>query len=274
MIGLVLPGGGALCSWQAGCLEGLIQNGFKFDKILGISGGALTGASYFAGRLFEDMHFWRDADSIRALQFAPRFNPFSLFKGEPVWALVDHTRDEEKTQANAICDLTVVSLRSKDKTTVYSRFSPNNRSDWNGNLTAQLVASASIPRIYPRVMIDGDAYQDGGCIGRVPLNFDVLGDCSEIFILQPVLPEEGRKQWNPLTRYDQRGRNSTLKQMKQGVQSLQQLSRPPRITTLNPSKKLNFRMLDFTTRRCGPAVALGVSDGDKFARDWKGARAA
>lgn len=49
-IGLVLEGGGMRGAYTAGVLSWMIENGYKFDVVIGISSGALYGAMYALGK--------------------------------------------------------------------------------------------------------------------------------------------------------------------------------------------------------------------------------
>lgn len=264
-LGLVLPGGGALCAWQGGCLEALVAAGIHFDHVLGISGGALNGGAYFANRLLDEMHHWRDADGIRALQFSPRLRPWSLFAIQPVWDLVKYALDEERVRRESICDLTVLTLREEGCQTVYSRFTPKGERGWDGPLADRLVASCAIPGIYPPVSIGSKLYRDGGVPGSAPIRFDALTRCREIFVIHPIRPDEGgRKHWGPWARREQVIREVALTELWEGLDSLRGLPEPPRITQLYPSRVLDFSMLGFRTKNCLPAVELGISDGKAF----------
>jgi len=86
-LGLILSGGGSLGAWQAGCLAALIRGGLVFDKVLGFSAEALTGAAYFLGADRDLLGRWRDAGRSRILLLSPRLRPwFSLCSGAPTAA--------------------------------------------------------------------------------------------------------------------------------------------------------------------------------------------
>jgi len=243
----------------------LVRGGLDFQKVLGFSGGALNGAAYFAGCLLEQMHHWRDATSIRTYRIGPRLRPLSLFSNAAIWDLVDYTRDEALVKSRAVCDLTVLSWREGDRSTIYSSFTPKGVRGWDGPLGSRLVASASIPIIFPPVAIDGERFRDGGVAGEEPISFEALADCKEVIVIHPVRPEEVGREHHTLWRgYEQRGRDIGLKQLEIGLSSLERLPEPPRIHRIFPSKILDFSMLSFLTRYCTPAVEQGVADGRSF----------
>lgn len=267
-MGLALAGGGALGSWQAGVLEALTSGGLSFDKVLGFSAGALSGAAYFLGCQEELLSRWRAIDSHRILRFSPRLSPLSLFSGGPIWESVRHAFDEESAKRAGRCDFLVVSLR-EDGLPVYSRFSPGGLRGWDGPLDARLVASCAIPIIFPPVRIQEASgpqlYRDGGIPGREPLSFAGLAGCRDLIVVEMVRPEEpGPSAWGPIARREQKARVSVREQMNRGVLSLASLSQPPRVFRLFPSKILDFTMLSFRERHCGPALELGLADGYGF----------
>lgn len=267
-LGLALAGGGALGSWQAGVLSALTEGGLSFDKVLGFSAGALTGAAYFLGREEELLSRWRAIDSHRILRFSPRLSPLSLFSGESVWEAVRHASDEESAKRAGRCDFLVVSLRD-DGLPVYSRFSPGGARGWDGPLDARLVASCAIPVIFPPVRIEEAAgprlYRDGGIPGREPLSFADFAGCRDLVVVEMVRPEEpGPSAWGPIARREQKARVSVREHMNRGVLSLAGLPEPPRVFRLSPSKVLDFTMLCFRERHCGPALELGLADGRGF----------
>lgn len=263
-LGLVLPGGGALCAWQGGVLETLSKT-LRFDKVVGISAGALNGGAYFTGRLPEEMRHWRDADHIRALRFRPRLFPPSFSSNDATWELVEYASDDERARREAICDLTVLTLRDRDRRTVYSRFTPRGERGWDGPLADRLVASCAIPLVYPRVRVGREWYRDGGTSGVDGAHFLDLAGCATVVVIRPVRPDErGRRHWGPLARAEQKVREACLNEVDEGVRSLRALPKPPRVLEIVPSKSLDFSMIGFNTRNCLPAVELGEKDALAF----------
>lgn len=97
-LGLALAGGGAHGAWQAGTLR-FLSEGLNFDKVIGFSAGAMSGASYALGLQDVLEEKWRHVHKERVLRFAPKLKPFSLCSGGPVWESVRHTADESRRSA-------------------------------------------------------------------------------------------------------------------------------------------------------------------------------
>lgn len=260
-----MAGGGALGAWQAGCLETLTKYGHKFDKVLGFSAGALTGAGYFMGRIPELITRWMNIDAQRILRFSPRLNPLSLFSSDGLRDPLESALDDARVRADAVCELTVLSLRIDDGVSEYSRFTPEGGGAWDGPLAERLVASCSIPTIFPPVRINGKTYIDGGIPGREWFRCDAVADCRDVIVVEMVRPEEmGQEYWNPVSIYEQKGRDLVRKQIDSGVASLENAPNPPRIYRLYPSRVLDFSMLSFQARYCVPALEQGRKDAAAF----------
>jgi len=262
-LGLVLTGGGALGSWQAGCLQGLLDGGLRPDRVLGYSSGALAGAGGFLGVMPELVRRWRRIDEGRILRFSPKFSPFSLFSGASLFESASAARDETAARRSASFDFTVVTVDLGRDEPAYHRFSPSG--EWDGPLEHRLVASASIPVIFPPVEIGGCVFSDGGIPCGKPLSYASLEGCREVIVIEMVRPEErGRRYWNPLRRYEQQGREAALDQAERGIASLRALPDPPRVHRLRPSRILEFSMLDFKSAYCSLALDGGIADARRF----------
>lgn len=268
-LGVVLAGGGALGAWQAGFLGVLTRRGLGFEKILGFSVGALTGAGYFLRKQSELIERWRDVDRHGVLRLRPRLRPFSLFSGEPVWAATRYAVEEAAVREEAPCELIVMCLRSDDGVTRYFRFAPRPNGGRSAALQSCLVASCAIPWVFPPVLIREDGlfgrFVDGGVPGREWMRLDALADCKDIIVAEMVRPEEtGRHRWSLLGRYDQRAREICREQVNRGIESLRRFLPPPRIFRVFPSRRLGYSMLAFRSRHCGPALSQGMADAEVF----------
>lgn len=270
-LGLFLSGGGALGSWQAGFLACLVKAGLEFDRILGFSAGALSGAGYCLRRMDELEQRWKNSDDNNILRFGPRLQPPTLFSDAGVWAAVVNAGDQAAARAAARCELFVVSYRVEEQARVYSRFTPQGARGWDGPLDARLVASCAIPMIFPPQRIsEGEktfTYVDGGVRGREPMRCDLLEGCKDVIAVEMIRAEEiGRRRWNPIAQRDQRGREVLRAHMDAGIESLRRLPEPPRVFRAAPSRVLDFSMLAFKSKTCAPALDLGVRDGESFLR--------
>ena len=156
-VALALGGGGARGFAHIGVLQVLEEAGIRVAEIAGTSAGALYAAGYAWGLT--------PADILELARRAPRRRIFRPRPGGG--AIVGH-----RTLATWLADifgaaqieeclipLTVVATRARDGRPVFLR---------RGPLVPAIVASATIPLVFPPVEIDGEYLVDGGVTLPVP----------------------------------------------------------------------------------------------------------
>lgn len=261
-LGLALAGGGAFGSWQTAAVRELAKQGLVFDAVLGISAGAITAASYALDRMDEALERWADIENARLLRLRPRLQPLALCSPEPLndW-IARHVQEQTAREATR-CRLVVVSACLRERRTIYAVFDPKS-GQWDGELGRHLVASCSIPTIFPPV---DTAYQgrmlrlvDGGVVaGNDPFSFAELAHCKDVIVVE--MPSQGT--W--LAKLN-RGRKRGHHQMNEGIASLKALPEPPRIFHLTPSRSLGFEPLSFRAANIMRGFDLGLCDAAGFA---------
>ena len=186
---LILQGGAALGAYEAGVLQALLESGRRLEIVTGCSIGALMAAIVVGSRgdpveTLRDM--WRRF-SMPVNPFLPnvlarsvplpgarnfyRPNPLwfalpalatHMYEGAPLEAALKEWVDFDKLNASPT-EVIVTAVELKSGRLV--EFS-NHR----GGLAAKhLVASASLPPVFPATSIDGGEYWDGGLIANTPL---------------------------------------------------------------------------------------------------------
>ncbi len=178
---LVLGGGGVKGAFQIGTIKHLIEQGIKWDLIVGVSVGALTG-SYLSmfnkHEIIEGVNqledFWRKQiknDNIYKprgpgfWKYAIAFFKKSVNSTEPLKKLIQENWDIDKlVKSDVDFMLGATSLLSGQYLNV-NKYDPN--------ITNWIMASSAFPILFPSVIIDGDEYIDGGLRNNVPIN-DVL----------------------------------------------------------------------------------------------------
>lgn len=204
---LVLQGGGALGSYQAGAVEILDQQGYHPDWVAGISIGAINGAiiagnppeigvkrlrefwtritsntAYLSPLQFNTAHtvFNNISAAATALTgapgfFKPRFPPASfLMPGAQGSASFYDTSELRET----LLDLVDFDLLNSGST----RLSIGAVNVATGNMTwfdstrdtirpEHIMASGALPPGFPAVEIDGAFYWDGGLVSNTPLKY-------------------------------------------------------------------------------------------------------
>lgn len=266
-MGLVLAGGGAFGSWQIAAVHALAQSGMVFDTVLGVSAGALTGASYFMGRLDEALERWRSIENQRMLRLAPRLFPLTLCSGKPLADFIGAHVDDESAKKAARCRLIVVSTCLKAGRPIYATFAPGGKR-WDGTLSQHLIASCAIPTVFPPVVT---AYRgetmtlvDGGVPAKEPMNFAELAHCKDVIIVEMLsLAEKALRRRGLLQRLNE-GRKRGRNLMNEGIDSLKTLKKPPRLFHLHPSKSLDFEMLSFKSAHILASIDRGIADALAF----------
>ncbi len=207
---LVLQGGGALGAYQAGAYEVLHREGVEPDWIAGISIGAIN-AAIIAGNAPQDRihhlrEFWNEISTTVPGQAMARhhevadFN-FRQFSG--LWSLVAGVKGffrpwfllpwfnkpgtPEATSFYDTAPLRETLLRHVDFDRINNgaiRLSLGAVHIKSGNFTyfdthdkgrvigpEHVMASAALPPGFPAVVIDGEAYWDGGLVSNTPLSY-------------------------------------------------------------------------------------------------------
>lgn len=199
---LVLQGGGALGSYQAGVYQALHEAGIEPDWIIGTSIGAIN-ASLIAGNAPDDRlarlrAFWKRMEQIPAWNFRtafPDFNeklsywstitsgipgffrPNALAHAGDTYPLgADHagyysTAPLEKTLLDLV-DFGLVN-RCTPRLTVGAAHVRSSQMRYfdsrDGELTVKhVMASGALPPAFPAVRIDGELYWDGGILSNTP----------------------------------------------------------------------------------------------------------
>lgn len=260
-LGLVLAGGGSFGCWQTAAVVELVRQGVVFDAALGVSAGALTATAYCLDRLDETLERWRGAERMRLLRLKPRLKPLTLCSADALWDWVGRNVPDEASRRRARCRLVVVSSCPTEKRSVYAVFD-RAAGRWDGPLGRHLVASCSIPTIFPPVEAP---YQgrtltlvDGGVPGAEPFSFSELAHCKDVIVAQ--MPGLRKSVLQRLNEGRKRGRN----QMSEGMASLRALPEPPRIFELVPSQPLGFEPLSFRAEHIARGLALGAADAGRF----------
>ena len=219
---------------------------------------------------------WREIDG-GIMRFSPRLWPPSIFSERPIWQDVAFALDDERAKERARCRFIVASARVKRDKLVYGVFTPGGIEGWDAPLAAHLVASCSIPLVFPRQRLvhRGEAVVliDGGIPCEEPMSFNALGSCRDVLVLEMVRPEEmGVAARGFFKSFDQKGRETVRRVIDAGVSSLLGQAQPPRVFRLPPSRVLDFTMLDFSAGKLQEGLRRGEADARAFMsrpEDWR-----
>ncbi|WP_405015832.1 patatin-like phospholipase family protein [Kitasatospora sp. NBC_00070] len=182
----VLGGGGGLGGFQAGMLRALFERGIKPDLIVGTSIGSLQGAIVAANPTLSSCiqldEFWEDFVTMRVMR--PRLRGFlsnarhvraGLTTNDPVVGLITRhfgagTRFED-LQVPFQCAATSI----EDACVRYFE---------RGPLQPALLASTTVPGLWPPVRIEGRHYLDGGLVDSLPVGRATSLGATTVYVLQ------------------------------------------------------------------------------------------
>jgi predicted acylesterase/phospholipase RssA len=215
---LVLGGGGARGIYQVGVLKALIEHGYRWDTIAGVSVGSIN-AFFLSHYKKEDQlqaiqdleRLWKieikDAkaiyknwSSIKLINYIIGFKKNGVFNTDPLRKLLHKHYDAQKLlTSNVNLILGAFSMTTGNYVSVVG----NNVS----NIVEWVMASSSFPFAFPPVELHGDLYTDGGIKDYVPV-IDVLNFCNpksiDIILTKPSnedVPYKKPEQINNMIRF-------------------------------------------------------------------------
>ena len=195
---LALSGGGSFGAFGAGALVGLSHSGSRpeFTVVTGISTGALIAPYAFLGPAWDarlrDVYTSGAADRLLQSRGLGVLFGSSLYSGKPLQQLVDAYASDEMIQAIAreagkgrLLLVATTDVASGDRVVwdlgaIARNGGPNARMLF----CEVLVASASVPGMFPPVMIGDEAHVDGSATGPffVPTEF-VRADHPAVYVI-------------------------------------------------------------------------------------------
>lgn len=190
-IALVLSGGGAKGAFQAGVLKKLDEQGYSYDVVAGVSVGALNGSMVAAGKLQELIDIWMEVrredvyEKNGLAKLAWQFIRWKIGIGQPPqsWYRTDALA-KLISEALASTDLQIpLKIGRVDLKTGHYK---SQVSDHDVSLFhKEVLASGSIPVVFPPVEIGNALAVDGGIKNITPLG-DVLSEDPDQVIIVPT----------------------------------------------------------------------------------------
>ena len=182
----ILSGGGALGAVQVGMLRALVEGGIRPDLVLGCSVGSINGAAFAADPTLRGVarleRIWRRLADGDPELMPGRFIPIAVQlarKGEAV-------HDAEPLEQLLRAELPVASFEhltvpfqcvATDVARAEERWFDS------GDLVDALMASASLPAVYPSRWIDGVEYMDGGVLNEIHTERAIELGATELYVL-------------------------------------------------------------------------------------------
>jgi predicted patatin/cPLA2 family phospholipase len=167
---IVLEGGGLRGAFTSGVLEYFLDEELNFDRVIGVSAGACTGASYLSKQKGRNRKVNVEYPSDkRYMGFRHLITTGSYFNMKFVFGELPTTLvpfDEKAFFKNqAAFDVITTSLNSGDSV-IFSK-----QEIANIGLEKVLIASSSIPLLSQSVNIGGQLFYDGGVANSIPVKY-------------------------------------------------------------------------------------------------------
>ena len=275
-IGLFLPGGGALGSWQAGCLDRLVTGcGIKFDVVAGFSAGALNGIACCLGRTSELERMWKTLIPGSLLKLSPRLMPFTLFSDKPLKSLLKkwlgtptHSSASGGSGGLPYPAFYVICHCVETCLPYFTEFKEGLQNK-DITLLDALLASCAMPVIFPpgRVKTAGRTRTliDGGVLGKSPMDLDIFKNCRTVIAISVSRPEDMNLPVSGLPSYfDSRARKILCAHVQKALESLKDIPSPPRLHHIKPKTDTGLGILDFDGAKCARVYAMGSQAMDAF----------
>lgn len=193
--GLVLEGGAMRGLFTAGVMDVLMEQGVRFDGVIGVSAGAAFGCNYKSGQIGRvlryNTRFCRDS---RYCSFSSLFKTGNLFNTEFCYHEVPLKLDVFDFEAylKDPSEFYVVCTDVETGRPVYHRYD-----GWEDHGFDWIRASASMPLAAQIVEIDGQKMLDGGIADSIPVKyFESIGYEKNVVVL--TRPAGYRKKKNKL----------------------------------------------------------------------------
>lgn len=158
-VGLVLSGGGARGFAHAGVMKALNEARIYPDVISGVSAGAMAGVLYADGNTPDEMmKMFRQTKFYKYIEFSyPRQN---LLKMTRLTRLLAANLKAKKFEDLRIPLYVAATDLNNGKCDYFSK---------GDDLLKTVIASATVPVLFPPMIINGKTYVDGGVLNNFPV---------------------------------------------------------------------------------------------------------
>lgn len=184
MNGLVLEGGAHRGVYTAGVLDAFLDNGISFDGIIGVSAGAIHGASFVSKQKGRSVNYTAEyCGSPKYMGFWSLFTTGNYFNEKFCYYDLPEKLYpiDSETFKNNPADFYVVCTDYESGNAYYHLCPELCTGDIN---MRYLQASASMPVVARPLKIDGHLYADGGIADSIPIKkFQEMGYTKNIVVL-------------------------------------------------------------------------------------------
>lgn len=180
----MLSGGGGRGAYELGVFKAFMERGRRFDLISGTSVGAITGAAIASGLTMPELEaMWGRMHQFKVMQ--PRGDVWAIHK----WTHLMYTKPLLKFIEREIDFGAIQRSPTELRVSAVDVCTGDIRVFTNMEITpARLLASASIPILFPMIEDEGRHYWDGGTVVNTPLRPAIEAGATEItcVLVSPV----------------------------------------------------------------------------------------
>lgn len=272
--GLVLEGGGMRGIYTAGILDVFMENGIRFDGVIGVSAGAIHGCSYLSNQNGRSIRYYKTYCGD------PRFMGWHSFLKTGDFVGVDFcyhelpekldVYDNEAFKRSGV-PFWVVCTNVETGKAEYIRLT-----DMNAQID-YLRASASLPYFSRIVEIEGKKYLDGGCSDSIPVEaFQRMGYGKNVVILTRPVDYRKKEELRALPgmiyrRYPEFAKVLRRRHLEynQTAAKIKMLERSGSIFVIRPEKALEIGRLESNPEKVQEIYDLGRADAEKHLEQMK-----
>ena len=214
MTGLVLEGGAMRGLFSAGVLDVFMENGIKFDNVIGVSAGACFGCNYVSGQIGRAIRYnMKYAKDKRYCSVSSLIKTGDIFGAEFCYHTLpmelDRFDEAAFIESGIPFYLVVTDVETGEAGYHKMEDASHTEMEW-------MRASSSMPLVSNIVNIDGGKYLDGGVSDSIPLRAsEALGCDRNVTIL--TKPRGYRKSYDrtiPLMKLKYRDHPNLIRAMK------------------------------------------------------------
>lgn len=166
--GLVLSGGGARGIAHLGAVKALYEEGHRFDVIIGTSMGAIVGCALADGHEPDELMEQLNGNPFLSF-FRPDLSISNMLTMNGARKILEKLLTVQNFEELSIPFIATTTDLTHGKPCYFEK----------GNIIDAVIASASIPVIFPPVVIDNVQYIDGGVLTNLPVRH-IRDHCEKI----------------------------------------------------------------------------------------------
>ena len=268
-IGLVLEGGGLRGIYTAGVLDVFLDRGITFDGIIGVSAGAIHGASYLSAQKGRSLRYTEKyCSDPRFMSFRSLLTTGNIVGEDFCYRRIPLELEPYDFQAFKDCGVPFYAGVTNLKTgeAEYIRITDMLKQ------ADVLRASSSLPFVSRKVFLGDTPYLDGCCADSIPLEgFMAMGYERCVVVLTKPKGYECKPQSKLMTELYYKKYPAFRKALlerhntyNRTVSRIEELERQGKVFVIRPSQPTAAGKIEHDPEKIRQTHALGVSDGERL----------